>query len=74
MNPKISTLFKLRIIVVSLILGYVGSALFTLLLNWPQGGPVLAIGYVGERSLVFLPKRNTTTKRNETPISYCVPT
>ena len=57
MNPKISTLFKLRIIVVSLILGYLGSGIFAALLNWPQGGPVLAIGYVGSEIIGFLAKK-----------------
>lgn len=57
MNPKISTLFKIRIIVVSLILGYIGTALFTLLLAWPQGGPVLAIGYVGSEIIGFLARK-----------------
>ena len=57
MEPKISTLFKIRIILLSLVIGYVGSALFTLLLNWPQGGPVLAIGYVGSEIIGFLAKK-----------------
>ena len=57
MEPKISTLFKIRIILLSLVIGYVGSALFTLLLNWPQGGTVLAIGYVGSEIIGFLAKK-----------------
>ena len=57
MNPKISTLFSIRIILFSLLLGYIGSAVFTALLNWPQGGPVLAIGYVGSEIIGFLAKK-----------------
>lgn len=61
---KISTLFKIRIIAVSLILGYIGSAIFSLLLNWPQGGSVLAIGYVGSEIIGFLAQKEYDDEEN----------
>ena len=57
MNSKISTLFKIRIILISLVIGYIGTVIFAELLNWPQGGPVLAIGYVGSEIIGFLAQK-----------------
>ena len=57
MNPKISTLFKLRIILLSLVIGYVGTVIFTKLMVWPQGGIVLTIGYVGSEIIGFLARK-----------------
>ena len=57
MNPKISTLFKLRIILLSLVIGYVGTVIFTALMAWPQGGIVLTIGYVGSEIIGFLARK-----------------
>lgn len=57
MNPKISTLFKLRIILLSLVIGYIGTVIFTELMAWPQGGIVLTIGYVGSEIIGFLARK-----------------
>ena len=64
MHPKISTLFKIRIILLSLVIGYVGTVIFYELLAWPQGGTVLAIGYVGSEIIGFLAQKEYDDKES----------